>query len=67
MKANATIVARGIALADCDPAIKKCLLALFNFELENTNVKNPQYKEKYRDVIELNAANWAENGSGKYE
>lgn len=67
MKANATIVARGIALADCDPAIKKCLLALFNFELENTNVKNPQYKEKYRDVIELNAANWTEDNSGKKE
>ena len=67
MKANATIVARGIALADCDPAIKKCLLSLFNFELENTNVKNPQYKEKYRDVIELNAANWTEDNSGKKE
>jgi hypothetical protein len=67
MKANATIVARGIALADCDPAIKKCLLALFNFELENTNVKNPQYKEKYRDVIELNAASWVEDDSGKKE
>jgi hypothetical protein len=67
MKANATIVARGIALADCDPAIKKCLLALFNFELENTNVKNPQYKEKYRDVIELNAASWVEEDSGKKE
>ena len=67
MKANATIVARGIASADCDPAIKKCLLALFNFELENTNVKNPQYKEKYRDVIELNAANWAEDSLGKKE
>jgi hypothetical protein len=67
MKANATIVARGIALADCDPAIKKCLLALFNFELENTNVKNPQYKEKYRDVIELNASSWVEDNSGKKE
>ena len=65
MKANATIVARGIALAECDPAIKKCLLALFNFELENTNVKNPQYKEKYRDIIEINAANWVEDSLGK--
>ena len=58
MKANATIVAKGIAMSDCDPAIKKCLLALFNFELENTNVKNPQYKEKYRDIIDANVGNW---------
>ena len=65
MKANATIVARGIALADCDPAIKKCLLALFNFELENTNVKNPQYKEKYRDIIDSNMANWDKETFGK--
>ena len=65
MKANATIVARGIALADCDPAIKKCLLALFNFELENTNVKNPQYKEKYRDIIDSNRANWDKETFGK--
>lgn len=61
MKANATIVAKGIAFAECDENIKKCLLALFNFELENTNVKNPQYKEKYRDVIEANAKNWSPN------
>jgi hypothetical protein len=61
MKANATIVARGIASAECDPAIKKCLLALFNYELENTNVRNPQYKEKYRDVIDANANNWVED------
>lgn len=65
MKANATIVARGIASADCDPAIKKCLLALFNFELENTNVKNPQYKEKYRDIIDSNMANWNKEPFGK--
>lgn len=58
MKANATIVARGIASAECDPAIKKCLLALFNFELENTNVKNPQYKERYRDIIDVNLESW---------
>jgi hypothetical protein len=64
MKANATIVAKGIAMADCDPAIKKCLLALFNFELENTNVKNPQYKEKYRDIIDVNVGNWASESSG---
>lgn len=66
MKANATIVAKGIAFAECDENIKKCLLALFNFELENTNVKNPQYKEKYRDVIEANAKNWSPaTGSAK--
>jgi hypothetical protein len=63
MKANATIVARGIASAECDPAIKKCLLALFNFELENTNVKNPQYKERYRDIIDANLESWHEKGS----
>jgi hypothetical protein len=65
MKPNATIVARGIALADCDPAIKKCLLALFNFELENTNVKNPQYKEKYRDIIDSNMTTWDKELFGK--
>jgi hypothetical protein len=62
MKANATVVARGIAAAKCDPAIKKCLLALFNFELENTNVKNPQYKERYRDIIDANLPAWSEKG-----
>ena len=65
MKANATIVARGIATAECDPAIKKCLLALFNYELENTNIRNPQYKEKYRDIIDANAENWHEDSPGK--
>jgi hypothetical protein len=65
MKANATIVARGIALAECDPAIKKCLLALFNYELENTNIRNPQYKEKYRDIIDANANNWVEDSVAK--
>ena len=65
MKANATIVARGIASAECDPAIKKCLLALFNYELENTNVRNPQYKEKYRDIIDANANNWVEDSVAK--
>lgn len=64
MKANATIVAKGIAISDCDPAIKKCLLALFNFELENTNVKNPQYKEKYRDIIDANVGSWNSESSG---
>ena len=58
MKANATIVAKGIAFSNCDENVKKCLLALFNFELENTNVKNPPYKEKYRDIIDLNSQNW---------
>ena len=65
MKANATIVARGIASAECDPAIKKCLLALFNYELENTNVRNPQYKEKYRDIIDANSNNWLADSPGK--
>jgi hypothetical protein len=60
MKANASIVARGIVNADCDPAVKKCLSALFNFELENSNVKNPPYKEKYRDIIDANLASWDE-------
>ena len=64
MKANATIVAKGIAMSDCDPAIKKCLLALFNFELENSNVKNPQYKEKYRDIIDANVGSWNSENSG---
>lgn len=64
MKANATVVAKGIAMSDCDPAIKKCLLELFNFELENTYVKNPQYKEKYRDVIDSNLENWNLENSG---
>ncbi len=63
MKANATIVAKGIAMAECDPAIKKCLLALFNFELENSNVKNPQYKEKYRDIIDSNLGAWSSESS----
>jgi hypothetical protein len=61
MKGNATIVARGIAFAECDENIKKCLLALFNFELENTNVKNPQYKEKYREIIDSNVQNWSDS------
>lgn len=67
MKANASIVAKGIAMANCDPAIKKCLLALFNFELENTNVKNPQYKEKYWDIIDANVGNWLLESSREQE
>lgn len=58
MKANATIVARGIAQAQCDENIKKCLQALFNFELQNASVKNPQYKEKYKEIIDLSLQNW---------
>lgn len=67
MKSNASIVAKGIAMANCDPAIKKCLLALFNFELENTNVKNPQYKEKYWDIIDANVGNWLLESSREQE
>ena len=58
MKANASIVARGIASSDSDPSVKKCLSALFNFELENSNVKNPPYKEKYREIIDTNLESW---------
>jgi hypothetical protein len=58
MRANATVVARGIASSEGDEQIKKCLLALFNFELANTNVRNPQYKEKYREIIEANSKDW---------
>ena len=54
-------------MANCDPAIKKCLLALFNFELENTNVKNPQYKEKYWDIIDANVGNWLLESSREQE
>jgi hypothetical protein len=61
MKATAALVARQIAHAECESAIKKCLLALFNFELENSNVKNPQYKEKYREIIDTNLADWSGN------
>ena len=61
MKANASIVALGIAKSDCDPAIKKCLSALFNFELETSNVKNPPYKERYRDIIDSNLQLWSKN------
>lgn len=58
MKANASIVAQGIALSQCDESIKKCLQALFNFELQNTHTKNPQYKEKYKEIIDANIENW---------
>jgi hypothetical protein len=36
---------------------------MFNFELENSNVKNPQYKEKYREIIDANLANWSEKAN----
>lgn len=58
MKANATIVARGIAMSESHPAIKRCLIALFNFELDNSSVKNPPYKEKYREIIDANLDSW---------
>ena len=61
MKANASIVALGIAKSDCHSAVKDCLRALFNFELENANTKNPQYKERYREIIDSNLAKWSEN------
>ena len=63
MKANATIVARGIAMADSHPAVKKCLSALFNFELDNSNVKNPPYKEKYREILDANLPAWTSDES----
>jgi hypothetical protein len=66
MKANVSIVAKGIANSDCHPAIKKCLSALFNFELENTIVKNPPYKEKYREILDANLGAWEqEEGKSK--
>ena len=64
MKANASIVALGIAKANCNTAIKDCLRALFNFELENSIVKNPQYKEKYREIIDANLQKWTETENG---
>lgn len=64
MRANATVVARGIAAFKGNEQVKKCLLALFNFELANTNVRNPPYKEKYREIIELNARDWTDESKG---
>ncbi len=67
MRANATVVAQGIAKFEGDEQIKKCLSALFNFELANTNVHNPQYKGKYQEIIEANAKDWNPDSKGAKE
>jgi len=61
MKPNVTIVARAIASYLGDKNIQKSLSSMFNFELENINVKNPPYKEKYKEIISNNSANWKNN------
>jgi hypothetical protein len=45
-------VVRGIAGYDGDDAIKECLQTLFNWELANSNLKNPQFKSTYVRAIE---------------
>ena len=45
-------VVRGIASFDGDAEIKECLQTLFNWELANANLKNPQFKSTYVRAIE---------------
>lgn len=45
-------VVRGIASFDGDAEIKECLQTLFNWELANSNLKNPQFKSTYVRAIE---------------
>ena len=57
---NIRIVAKGIADADIDPTVKDCLQSLFTFELQNSGLRNPQYKSLYENVIRQGAKKWLE-------
>lgn len=52
-------IAKRIASWDEDPAVKKCLLALFTHELSNADKVMPPYKSDYEKTIAKHAPAWA--------
>lgn len=51
-------IAKRIAAGDDDPAVKKCLSALFTHELSNADKVMPPYKSDYEKNIAKYAAAW---------
>lgn len=51
-------IARRIAGGDDDPAVKKCLSALFTHELSNADKVMPPYRSDYEQAISKCATAW---------
>lgn len=58
-------IARRIAAADEDPAVKKCLSALFTHELSNADKGMPAYKADYEKSISKFAKSWNQGSTGE--
>lgn len=56
--AGDTLVAQRIARMQEDPAVKKCLQALFTHELETADQIMPQYGAQYEKAIAKYAPSW---------
>lgn len=54
---GSSVVARAIRDYDGDPAVKRCLQALFSFELDSGESRS-QYKRDYLNEIEKLAPEW---------
>ena len=62
MSSNVSVVARGIAAYDGDPEVKACLMALFNYEMQQSALKNPQYKSAYVRELDKHLEKWKSEG-----
>jgi hypothetical protein len=61
---NAVAVVRGIANYEGDEAVKDFLRAMFNWELANASLKNPQFKAAYVREIEARVLEWETRHQG---
>jgi len=57
---NAVAVVRGISGYEGDADIKACLIELFNWELSNSSVRAPQFRNPYVKIINQHASNWVD-------
>jgi len=51
------VVVQGIARLS-DPAIKRALSRMFNFELENQGSKRPPFRDEYQAIVKDGAKAW---------
>lgn len=62
------LVAQRIIGLDVEPPVKKCLQALFTYEMEKADEVAPRYTAEYEKVIAALAREWTEEvdeGSAK--
>jgi hypothetical protein len=62
LSSNVSVVARGIAAFQGDPEVKACLMALFNYEMQQSALKNPPYKSTYVRELDKHLDKWKPAG-----